>query len=457
MADLLPARFCAHPLAHWVISFDAATVNREVREQDGRLRDRSRNPSKWGEITQNIEDAAVELIRWRMPFYFGSLFHIGRVFAVAGSAQADIAALNGEAGLRNSVLRMVEAADGRITIENGDRILRQLVEGGARHFAGQLRLTEEWWDTWLVEVEELRSVTYQLAELRERFGPEWAERTMQYGRHEIHSETSVLFRVGRVAANTSRLLARMEAARTRFTPSGTAAGGIAHGALAMFSMLSVGIMLPIFEERMNDFFRHMQRGVQDAKSERLMMQRVAAGQELLRERCSAADPFERFRAGGAPASPELRDLVREHTLPDSTPSPWLYGWQERLETAPDSSTSLEGGGAGADRWLWAIRSADSTIKRSMDESVSLTDTWAGFIQRVFNTKWVYQLAKSIERGREKRKRKWTQGEFEALVLGAVEGLNALGYSLENPDNSRLRTLLDKANRGKLGWNSDDDW
>jgi hypothetical protein len=178
--------------------------------------------------------------------------------------------------------------------------------------------------------------------------------------------------------------------------------------------------------------------------------------DLLRSRHGNADPFASYPVGRTPATPELRELIKQHQLPNGARSPWLDFWLKGLEGVPESWKPLpRTTDAGSQ---WAMRSADSTIKRNLDQAISPSESWAIFLQRLFEREWAQRIgAMAGEANKKSGVEVWSAAALFALIQQTVSSLNVLGYELTAPAEGRLKVLLDRATEGKPLYYASDDW
>jgi len=189
-----------------------------------------------------------------------------------------------------------------------------------------------------------------------------------------------------------------------------------------------------------------------AEYQRRMAPQVQIALDRLKLKYEKNSPFADFGVGRHAATPVLRELAKENNLPNGEPSPWLFEWIETLEEMPWMSHPLPKPLEEEESLRGAFLLADSVIKKHVvQEKVLPTEGWSHFVQRVFEEEWVKKVGSMAGAANKKGDQTvtvWTLGEFVAFVEKVVARLNAIGYRLRTPAETRLRTLLERASRGE---------
>ena len=209
----------------------------------------------------------------------------------------------------------------------------------------------------------------------------------------------------------------------------------------------------------------VERSKAEADRRRVDDQKTEIALQLLQRKYGDANPFDLFAVGVAAATSRLRDLVREHSLPDNTASPWRRMWEERLEVIESYNRPLVGSGSNDEQLReWCFRTADSAMKQNINDSWAVGLPWNAFVQKLFNRKWIFKIAEMARNAKKGEKHgKWTPAVVLQLLLNVVEDLNKIGYELDAPPLERLETLLRKLEIGESIYDSpewsriDSDW
>jgi hypothetical protein len=448
--ELLPGEIREDSLANWVMRFDEL---QRRQDEPHPFQDRGGESAAWA-----VNLVVLSSLQKRIPFYFGALFHIGRQWKVSESAsralerasQGENLDLSTRLTLDNLRTRGVEDKRlfGLFERQGSDmtQALSVLFESAGNEHSNRLREARRWWSAWQEEVRLLRSQIDRLEEAS-RGGPD--------------------YRLWREAARfvldgyrPSALRGIMEVSGVKFSGEPDRASGPWTGSYAevlaplMLLGLSSGGKEPFFEHIMFEWRHVFHDFEQEARYGEL---RRAALSRLTRKYAQGEDPFEPYLPLKKPATEQLRYLWIEHNLPGYQDSPWLDAWQRCLDDDPERTVDFSvRGKVDSNLASGFARTADSAIKRHIRDDYTTGETWSQFIQRLFESRWVYQLAKQISHtNRKSGGVKWSFAFFRDLVSSVVAILNDVGYDLALPSEDRLERLWERLHKeepkGTLDW------
>lgn len=447
--ELLPDKMRKDTLATWVMDFDD-------------LRSRGRHERPFQEDSDNYATWALDLVvigvlQRQIPFYFATLFQIGRQWKVSESVIASIESASSQENLRatarlnthpvdesrreGSVGEMYERSEPEAT-----EALSALLRSAREQHSNRLREARQWWTSWREEVGSIRTQVDRLREFGQR-----------------RRDPMLLSEVSQFLVKSYRpsvLRQTLEAFGVHFVgdPAATAGFSWAGSYLEvltplLFLSLSLGASRGPFIEHLFFEWRHilhdLRYEVENAEARRVGLEM------LMRKYSHGEDPFESYLALGEPATEALRNLVIEHTLQGNQFSPWLSTWQRCIEF--DFATTLKVPLKNLnyhENVVAFARGADSAIKHSLPGELRPGETWDEFIQRLFETGWVLKSASQLVLN-ESNAKVWRFESFAALVVAVVSALNAAGYRIEPPSNDRLQNLWDRLH-SKDPW-SVDEW
>jgi hypothetical protein len=448
--ELLPEEIRVDSLARWVMDFD------DLRSRDRYERPYKEDPDSYA--TWALDLVVIGALQRQIPFYFATLFQIGRQWKVSESAMASIESASSQENLRataelnrHSVDRpRRERSVGKL-YERSERdateALSALLGSARAQHMSYLREARQWWTSWREEVGSIRTRVDRLQEIGHRRPDPM-----------LWSEVSQFL----VKSYRPSLLRQtLEASGVRFageaapTPGFSWAGSYLE---VLTPLLFLGLSLggsrsPFIEHFFFEEWRHI---LHDLRSEAENGEARRVGLErLVRKYSMSEDPFEPYLPLRKPASEALRNFVIEHTLQGNQPSPWLSTWRRCIEF--NSATTLkvplkkledrENVSAFA-------RGADCAIKQSLPGELRPGETLNEFIQRLFETGWVLKLAGQLVLN-ESNAKTWRFESFAALVAAVASALNDVGYRLDVPSQDRLQKLWDRL-QGEAPW-SVDEW
>ncbi len=447
--ELLPDEIREDNLARWVMDFD------DLRSRDRferRIRSDRDKYSAWA-----LDLVVVAALQRQIPFYFATLFQIGRQWKVSESAIASIESASLQENLRASV-RLNERTVDKPSDEQGlgelygqaerdvMEALTEILRSASEQHSIRLREARQWWRSWRDEVRAIRAQVDRLQKFADRRpGPDlW------------NSVSQFLVR----SYAPSPLRQTLEASGVRFVGDASQKQGFPAAGLymeAISPLLFLGLSLGRAEDPFTEHFffewRHilqdMRYEIENGEARRIALER------LVRRYSEREDPFEPYLALGRPATEQLRNLVIEHTLPGNQFSPWLSTWRRCVEF--NSATALKVPHRDFDHGenLSAFaRGADCAIKQSLPGELRPGETWPAFIQRLFETEWVVKTAGQLVLN-QVNARVWRFDDFAALVVAVAAALNDFGYRIEAPSGERLRALWGRLH-GDNPW-SISDW
>lgn len=447
--ELLPDELREDGLARWVMDFD------DLRSRQSYERPFREDSDKYA--TWALDMVVIGALQRQIPFYFATLFQIGRQWKVSESAMASIDSASSQENLRATAQLNRRGAD-RAPSERSVSAIYEQSEGDAtealsalllsarEHHALRLREARQWWTSWREEVGSIREQVDRLQEVSYRRPEPMLWRDV----------SQFLVRSYR----PSQLRYTLEALGIRFaqemapTPSLSWAGSYFE---ILTPLLFLGLSLggprgPFLEE----FFFEWRHVIHDLRYEVEHGETRRIGLErLVRKYSQSEDPFGPYLPLAKPASEALRNLVLEHTLEGGQTSPWLATWRRCVEF--NSSTSVKVPLKNLkDRENVAAfaRGADCAIKKSLPDEIRPGETWEEFVQRLFEMQWILKTASQLVQN-EVNAKAWRFEGFVALVAAVAFALNEAGYRLDTPSQDRLEKLWDRLH-GEKPW-SVDEW
>ncbi len=447
--ELLPEEIRGDSLASWVMDFDDLR-SRELYDRP--FREDPENYAIWA-----LDLVVIGALQRQIPFYFATLFQIGRIWKVSESAMASVEGASSQENLRataqlnrgsadrprseRSVGEMYERSE-----RNATEALSTLLRSAKEQHSNRLREARQWWTTWREEVGSIRKQVNRLQEIGYR-RPD----PMLWG--EVSQFLVKSYR-------PSLLRQTLEASGIRFAQELAQSQGFSWAGSyleVLTPLLFIGLSLegsrgPFVEH----FFFEWRHILHDLRYEVENGEARRIGLEMLvRKYSQSEDPFGPYLPLGKPASETLRNLVIEHTLQGSQASPWLSTWRRCVEF--NSATALKVPLKNLkDRENVAAfaRGADCAIKESLPDEIRPGETWDEFIQRLFDMQWILKTASQLVLN-ESNAKAWRFEDFTALVATVTSALNDVGYRLVLPFNDRLQKLWESLH-GDNPW-SVDEW
>jgi len=468
--EFLPKETRADDLAEWVMGFDDL---RRREGPSGTSREDSRESDYWA-----LDMVVTSTLQRQIPFYFASLFHIGRQWKVsesAASAVEDASSsenLDASAKLTLDNLRRNNVRDKRlgapfwgvgnvftealsILLESpGQRKRRKnvvtralsilLKSSGQRHSA-QLQESRRWWIEWRGEVQRLREQVNRVQEL--------ARGQSDYRLWREIASFAVQ------AHRPSQLRTSMEVAGVTFPHQAELTDRSRSGAAAVYPELMWPLLMaasgsskfgdPFAHEMMFEF-RHV---LHDFNEETRFGELRRVALERLRQKyLHVDDPFEQYLPLRKPASEELRNLIIANTLPGYgvQRSPWLAAWKQCVEYNPSNALKVPLKNKKGERSAQGFaRSADSAIKDQLPDHFLPGETWNDLVQRLFENAWISTIADQVAgSNKEAGDNGWTFAAFVEMIEGVVAILNGVGYRLSAPSEARLRRLWERLHSDK---------
>jgi hypothetical protein len=445
---LLPVEIAESSLAHWVMNYDEL-----IKKQTDREVYRDKRQGSEGLTREMIGYFTADILQSRIPFYFASLFHIGRQWKVVEAALGDCSLLLQDANLSRSAQNLVELLRGSernneiSSRANFQQVLQQLCDVGAQSHRANLEMAKKWWQSWQIEVGDYRKIVDSIhqsaptGESRDRENNRWIQPLMQ---------------LMMLASKPSVLQSAMLKDGVKFKVE----TNIIHQTSVQFFspfLTFMGLMALTsseYERRYfdSDDFRRTAYMMEEYLREVRTLPDVEYTLSKLRAKYGDTNPFEQYKAGQKAPTIELLQLINENELPNRHMTTWYHTWINTLDDEPYTWDKFPKTNKPLSVILeWAMLSADSTIKRNLTDRRQPAESWGEFIQRLFEEEWVKDIGYMMgeaNKSSSSSSLKWDSGEFIELISKVVEGLNKTGYSLVSPASSRLITLLDKASKGE---------
>jgi hypothetical protein len=449
--EFLPTEISEDDLAVWVMGFDDLRLRSDLREKPFRRDD------EYG-VFWALDLVTVSALQKQMPFYFASLFQIGRQWKVSEKVLASLEGASSEESLR-ATARLNQQTDDDLA---RDRIVSRLFEqsgpettealsfllrSAREHHTERLHQSRRWWQQWRDEVRRLREQVNEVQQISER-------------RPDYRLWREIAGFVLRDSQG-SPLRISMEVAGVHFADGG---GGATATRLAvaqsdpLIPLLFLGFGLagsrgPVAEE----FYFEWRHILHDLRYEAEYRESRRIALERLARKYSHGedDPFESYMPLQKPASEHLRNLVIEHTLPGNQLSPWLSTWRRCIEFNSATAVRVPVKDLTESNSVKAFaRDADCAIKQALPNEFRPGETWKEFHQRLFEFEWVLKVAAQII-SNDANAQGWDFARFVELVTSVVGALNKSGYELERATKDRLRKLWDRLH-GDKPW-SVTDW
>jgi hypothetical protein len=446
--DLLPPEIRDDSLAAWVMDFD------DLRTRPSEARSDSRDRDVWA-----LDLVVTSTLQQQIPFYFASLFHIGRQWKVSERAGGDLAQASTGKHLQMSTQITFAHLRGRnkrlaaMFVEEPEvarEALSFLLESSSREHATGLQSSRGWWAAWRDEVGRLHQQVDRLQDL--------ARQDVDYRLwREIATFVAQAYR-------PSQLRISMEVAGITF-PQQREADKLRLGTVYADVLWPV-LLIAMSQGKFRDPFAHelmfeLRHVFHDIKQEiEVGESRRIALVRLGKKYTQGEDPFESFLPLRKPASDELRNLILEHTLPgygDQQYSPWLATWKRCVEYNSGSAVKVTPKDLSTKEAADAFaRSADCAIKDALPDEFLPGEAWNDMMQRLFESAWIAKIADQIVSTNAKHSDDgWTFESFATMVRKVATVLNDRGYRLAAPSENRLKRLWERLHSDKR-W-SDEEW
>ena len=160
IVDLLPPQLAENELVRWVVTFDA-TLQSANSEPEGDFSFRKDQGHWAGALLGRM---ASGFLQSRIPFYFASMFHIGRMMVVSSESLERIGVLrrppNLDASVRNITASLTRPSVLPQSFSSHGLIQNALLDACDRASIRERRqaeLANRWWKRWQMEVGDLRS------------------------------------------------------------------------------------------------------------------------------------------------------------------------------------------------------------------------------------------------------------------------------------------------------------
>ena len=445
--DLLPKHMAEHPVVQWVLSYDS--LARRFLEADRGLLLGDQEIERFGTAAILGWMVATHL-QAKLPFYFASLHHIGRMEVVSVQTRETIRRLRSEenftASAENLRALLVSENDTGTTdhSESAAIFLQSVSTAALEHANAHLHAASTWWHMWVEEAGALKEAVSRLNEV-------WAQ-----DRHGRSASGAVALagpavRILILCAAPSPLALAMNRAGVRMklpseiSPQNTTANSV------------LGLLCLLGGDSPHDISFHVLQDWLHEERQRRIQPEVDIALQNLQVKCGTTNPFDEYLPLLRPAAPELRVLVQEHELPNGKSSPWRAIWERQLEPTYHGSSynvlpaPVPGGGPSLE---WAVRVADSAIKRHVTDALEPGESWAAFLQRIYEDYCVEPLGVGAGGANKKAGESpevWSADSFVGFISTVTVELNTLGYPMVSPHRERLVNLLMKTTRGESVW------
>jgi hypothetical protein len=436
--EFLPEEIRNDKNANWVLSFD------ELRTRPGQeelFRDRPNESALWA-----LDLIVTSTLQRRIPYFFASLFHIGRQWKVSESALRSLESASDGKNVSDTLRLTLDSLrelsrsdkqvaelydrDGRDTAE----ALSLMLKSSREQHLNRLREAQGWWHLWVEEVDTLRSQV---------------ERLQEFGlREEDYRLSREVIRFVSASYRHSNLRGTMESAGVKFASE--VERNVSSLPIAYSEVLTPFLLLSLTSNRKEPFlhdvmfeWRHilhdLRQDIEYGESRRIALD------HLKHKYRHGGDPFESYLPLGKAATDALRNLVIEHTLPGNQSSPWLATWSRCVDYDPTTALAVPFKDVRDQKALSAFaRAADSAIKHGLPDDFLPGESWDDFVQRLFESAWVSSIADQIvSSSKQDLGSKWTFDSFSSLVAGVVKILNGIGYNLTSPSSIRLKNLWER--------------
>jgi hypothetical protein len=454
-SEFLPTEIREDANARWVMAFD------DLRQRANERQGNDRESDLWA-----LDLVVTSTLQKQIPFYFASLFHIGRQWKVSESAAGALLKASTGENLRTSARLTVGLLDRRDTRDRAnyrvDRLARLgrtpdvttqalafLLTSSAEEHSTRLQESRHWWTDWRQEVASLR---HRVDRIQELAGREFD--------HRVWREITALAVEG---SRPSQLRMAMETAGLTFPhqPADQTRSASIVSELLWPLLLVAASQSKFRGPFAHEFMFEMRHMLHDMKEETENGESRRTALERLRKKYAPGeDPFEFYLPLHKPASDELRNLILEHTLPGyghQQHSPWLATWKRCVEYDPTSTITVRPKDFTTEKSANAFaRSADCAIKDSLPDKFLPGEAWDDVAQRLFESAWVAKIADQIVNTSAKLGDiGWSFDSFVTMVHGVAAVLNDLGYRLVAPSETRLEKLWDRLRSDK--GSSDEEW
>jgi len=443
--DFLPEEIAEDFLSRWVMDFDP--LQKQANERDFRINEHDLN-NRYSWTYQLYSYAASNILQAQMPFYFASLFHIGRQWQAATYSLQNIANIEQPNNLLASAEKLTALSEQSLQDlflprEAALTLIRSMCGLGREQQTRKLDQARLWWHAWRSEVRLYRQAVNELQEY-----VNVRNEREQNPRNMLRPVMQILT----YSMQGSSLKREMQHQGIQFKPDADTQTPSIFESKQQHWWILLALTLIGNDDR-NIFDHRFFGDLDNLLRKQLLAPQVEIALERLKRKYGEEDPFTLYSVGKSAPTLELLDLIREHKLPDGSVSPWLSAWEETLESPPRTYNELPIVRGWEEIESLSVRSADSTIKQYLRWNGPLpADSWSGFLQRIFEKEWVEVVGRMAGNTNKKfppSALPWTLKNFQVFITRIVIGLNRIGYSLTPPDIKRLSTLLDKAKNEKI--------
>lgn len=433
VVDLLPEQLAENELVRWVVAFDGALQERSDTDDEHFLS--YGGEEKW--FAALLGRMASGVLQSRIPFYFASVFHIGRMMIVATESIHRIESLQSPTNLGSAADNIKSTISSRLSSLlvslSRDSIQQILLDGcdkASTRQRQQVEVAERWWRRWQSEVRELRDGVRNIEE-------GW----------RFYNESTESWRLAEGvvrlwhATTTKALQAEMARTGIRFRNLETPETGVGFG-MGLHPL----VVLAALAGRHHPEFWHFE--LQHFMRDLVMQEFNALLIHELRSKYNEANPFTDYSPGRKPADKQLIGLIQENLLWNNQESPWLDAWRRSLTTKPFGSEWVGVANIASDAGLDWLEYADSAIKTALiHKRPAPGEAWSQSIQRRFEEDFVTPITIDVRewmRSSAAEGRRYSAGELADVFADISRQLNEIGYQLLVPPLSLIRRFLGEA-------------
>lgn len=449
----LPDEIRNDHVAQWILSHDGTQDG--LTKSGGHVADyeEHRDPSRFAQDV--LARVASDTFRRKIPLFFASLLHLGRVWEVSSRALSEIEDLEADpveavdAIVAKSILEGSEeaglrGANGR---EEAHSIFLRACSDATRLHIERVHTARGWWKL-------LRNEAEPYLRQKERLDEAFSSQ----GRNGPTSFLMATLDLISLASEPSAVMRSLRQDGVAFVQDARVDSqvevGFGHPALWLALVVSTAARQGdgFAAEDLIHRWMHLQEARIRVEKERLLEPSVDAALAALRARHGEAGPFLKYHCLGAVPSVELWEYYRQHQLPNGRGSPWREQWESALPTLKRRQSLPH-------EWSDALsehaRLADSTVRlASCWRAPALGQQWSEHLQYVFEERYVAWVALEIAKPRDPVDA-WTVEAYSEFLVALTARLSLFGYSLRVPTVRRLERLFTVIR--EKGYVTMDDW
>ncbi|MBL8002675.1 MAG: hypothetical protein JNL05_12015 [Flavobacteriales bacterium] len=443
--SILPQEIATQPTVKWVLGFDSL-LKKPYGESQSLLLSVDQ-----AEGTSHLVLRALSiLLENTLPGYFGSLYHIARMYEVGRSWKRDLEQSASSENMKLSIeklsatIREEEKLEQAQAEQKAEKILKGLA-GNAQLRCKELKaLAERWFAQWIKEVDELRSAVKVFEET-------WSSSSYTQLPHPSPIGLTAAVQLAQICQRDSQLLTLMEeegviVKRPKADPI------LKIGTLPLLFALAGSVTTSYDFLRTLSDWASMDRKVLMLQNRHFLHKEYNVAMNLLSRKYGDENPFDRYLPLVNPASLELRELMKEHVLPTGEPSLWRESWEKRLELTGRPSTFISHSGRfNSNDIQWLLRLVDSAVKARLDGPLRPNEDWHGFVQRLFYSNAITILFwnndEVLQQSQLVRTRRFSFSRYYGLMKIIVDAMNEHGYQFDHPTREQFETLVAHVDRG----------